>query len=842
MTSSMMLDTHPTPSKNAMRSLPPLETRNLQSTNSRLIRTNPRHLSSSLNSSSFIQHDSTMTRTATTDDFNSDQMIQTDESPITVSTDALLIDNNSMNGVEDRLVGSSEEPTIMSSPISHPEELENQTSHDETEASHGSPVRSMSSSLNTTPIAVRAVMEANSVSPFLFPTPSEMTFNQTMEITNHANPMDESTDDDVGNQMEDTNGNVNAATDVLSAIQEDSNSTDMNQADLPLINDDTMSDDTTNNNITTTTNMTNGTFMDSKEVSVDVSQLVIRPPEAPFTFVDVPNQYLCPITKLIMHTPVKNMYDKIYEKESIEQWWRTLQAKQQQLTDPLTNQVVADKSLVEDVELKNEIQEFLNNHPQLRFSVNETYFPKQIIREMKTAIDTSDLEKVKSLVAQFPANFFIQTKFPVPQNSTGSKTSSRNDKETSVSIFDCLYRKIKNFYDSKNGKENPLTENDFMQDPIINFVITQYRILEEYCITMQKTCKTQGEATEYKMMETQIHDGLKNIFVNSVRLFPSTSIIDWLMSLGAKLNSTNQFKQNAFHMACMTDQLSIAQYLHKLSAERGTNIVEERLSDEVKKKWNAFYLAIWHNSYSVIDWIVEDPQLSSRFIAKKHKCLVKDKSSIYHPMNALSLAAYKRNIKLMDTLITNFKYEVPDDKFHPIYWSCIANDASGFKWICECIITRTPGGADSLRHQLKAVNERAFKRSLIHAIAMEASDEMMEFFLEKCKELNILEIVINSQDNFGNTALHYACEKSKTNTIKILIKEGIAHEYINRQGKTASQCCKSESDRDVILMAIKEERDMMKMVVGRVKDLEDDVAFLKRKIMEMEESNKRSKQ
>ncbi|KAG2391891.1 hypothetical protein C9374_013376 [Naegleria lovaniensis] len=802
--------------------------------------------------------------------------------------------------------------------------------------------------------------------------------------------------------------------------------------------------------------------------TLDLESLLIYPPtQVPSNVPDVPNHFQCPISKLIMYAPVKNMYDKTYERESIEQWWKTLYTKQQPLTDPLTNQNVSDRTLHEDVDLKNQIQEFLNENPHLRFSINETYFPKQIIREMKVAIDSENIEKVRFLLSQFPASFFVQTKFPIPHSTHHGK--SRSDKETSVSIFDCLYRRFKNVYDAKihmnsgssgsgsssgtsvattsdtnysnNGSNNNTTtmvlegnrinrsnnnntttnttimeeethllqsmnsaamtttsalmsssnssansitsttdlvasspctsssssclhntttslllmntttattttpshlndtihcfkEEDFIQsDPILALIVKQYKIVRDYCITRQHQSTSKVECSEYKMMESAIKDGLKNIFVNSVRMFPSTSIMDWLISMGASLSSTNQFRQNAFHMACMTDQLEIAKHLYRLndqaigeknvnpdekndvvmnhtsqvnhtshdggvvvmnhesqvnhtshgggvvmnhtsqvnheshgsessilhmnammesspnevlqdrshrrtvptssSTTQITNIVEERLSDEVKRKWNAFYLAIWHNSYRIIDWMINDPQLSSKFLSKKLKCMVKDKSSIYHPMNALSLAVYKRNIPLVETLITKYGFDVSEEKYHPIYWSCIANDLNGFQWICDFILKNY--GPDALRKQLKSINERAFRRSLIHAISMEASDEMMEYLLQKCKEFDVLDVVINSQDNFGNTALHYACEKSKTKTIQCLIREGIAHECINRQGKTASQCCKTDDDRIVLQRAIREERELLKKTMNRVKDLEDDVSFLKRKLLEMEE-------
>ena len=85
----------------------------------------------------------------------------------------------------------------------------------------------------------------------------------------------------------------------------------------------------------------------------------------------------------------------------------------------------------------------------------------------------------------------------------------------------------------------------------------------------------------------------------------------------------------------------------------------------------------------------------------------------------------------------------------------------------------------------------------------------------------------------------------KVKLMVFLIKEGIAHECINKHGKTASQCCRTDEDKETIQRAIREERQLLKQTINRVKDLEENVSFLKRKLLELaeivNEGNKRNK-
>lgn len=834
----------------SLRSLPPIETRNLQQNLDR--RATPIHQRRNFSlvrstSGDISQPNVEQVVVEVVDDDSS-------ASPLTMTTTTTIPNDDEHNSTTmeeiDPASSSTNQVVIVQQQIE--------------ESSH----MTTSSSLTTTPTRGISSAETNSgVSPFLFPM---LMFNRE-HISSPIAGGTTASQEEEDQTRDDGDHHLMDQQDEHSTLERDGDTIMLNVEEVPgsESNEDTelmdnlhysnerepitpsstleqqLSESTSINTTTTSNNNTTShehSLPDIPTLPLDLDSLIIHPPLSVPSFIDIPNHFLCPITKLIMHQPVKNMYGKTYERESIEQWWKTLHSNQQPLTDPLTNQKITDRTLTEDTELKTQIQEFLHANPHFRFSINDAYFPKQVIREMKVAIDNENLEGVRNLLAQFPCNFYAQTKFPLTQTQS---RSSRIEKETSVSIFDCLYRRFKTVFDTKSDKEAVFMEEDFTQDSIIAFIVKQFKIVRDYCISRQKEL-SKAEGLEFHLMESNIKDGLKNIFVNSIRLFPSTSILDWFISLGASLSSSNQFKQNAFHMACMTDQLEIAQHLYHLNTEAlkenppTHNIIEEKLSDEVKKKWNAFYLAIWHNSQKIIDWIIEHPDLSSKLFSKSHRCMVKDKSSIYHPMNALSLAAYKKNIPLMEILITKFDFELDDHKCHPIYWSCIANDLNGFKWICDYMEANLTNGTQILKQKLNAVNDRAFKRTLIHAIAMEASDDMMEYFLKKCKELNILTDVVNMRDNFGNTALHYACEKSKTKTILNLIHEGIDYDYINKQGKTATQCCKTTEDRDVIQKAIRTEREMLKT---KVKTLEDEVEFLKRKFFEMEEKlfNKKQK-
>ena len=70
--------------------------------------------------------------------------------------------------------------------------------------------------------------------------------------------------------------------------------------------------------------------------------------------VEIPSNFLCPISKEIMLNPVTTSSGFTYEKENIVKWMNDKK------TDPLTREIIS-KKLYKNIILKNIIEEYIKN-------------------------------------------------------------------------------------------------------------------------------------------------------------------------------------------------------------------------------------------------------------------------------------------------------------------------------------------------------------------------------------------------------------------------------------------------------------------------------------------------
>jgi hypothetical protein len=73
---------------------------------------------------------------------------------------------------------------------------------------------------------------------------------------------------------------------------------------------------------------------------------------------EIPNEFICPITRDIMQDPVFTLDGHTYEREVITEWFRTNN------TSPITNAVLRDKTLIPNYALKSRIEEWLIGYKQ----------------------------------------------------------------------------------------------------------------------------------------------------------------------------------------------------------------------------------------------------------------------------------------------------------------------------------------------------------------------------------------------------------------------------------------------------------------------------------------------
>lgn len=70
---------------------------------------------------------------------------------------------------------------------------------------------------------------------------------------------------------------------------------------------------------------------------------------------EVPNEFLCPISQCIMNNPVKTIDNMVYDRSFIEKWFIANN------TSPLTGLVLTDKKLEDFIELKMQIDQYIES-------------------------------------------------------------------------------------------------------------------------------------------------------------------------------------------------------------------------------------------------------------------------------------------------------------------------------------------------------------------------------------------------------------------------------------------------------------------------------------------------
>jgi hypothetical protein len=70
---------------------------------------------------------------------------------------------------------------------------------------------------------------------------------------------------------------------------------------------------------------------------------------------EVPNEFLCPISQCIIKNPVKTIDGMVYDRSYIEKWFIDHN------TSPLTGLVLSDKKLVDFTDLKIQIDKYIES-------------------------------------------------------------------------------------------------------------------------------------------------------------------------------------------------------------------------------------------------------------------------------------------------------------------------------------------------------------------------------------------------------------------------------------------------------------------------------------------------
>jgi len=123
---------------------------------------------------------------------------------------------------------------------------------------------------------------------------------------------------------------------------------------------------------------------------------------------EIPREFRCVLTNLIMYDPVNNGNGEIYEREAIEDWLKINR------TSPKTNKTLENvNSFTPDRLLKMKIDLFLKQYPEFQSKV---YFPKTIQKEFIDVVKNNNLIRLQELLQSVPR--FFEHRFQEERNNT----------------------------------------------------------------------------------------------------------------------------------------------------------------------------------------------------------------------------------------------------------------------------------------------------------------------------------------------------------------------------------------------------------------------------------------
>ena len=110
--------------------------------------------------------------------------------------------------------------------------------------------------------------------------------------------------------------------------------------------------------------------------------------------VEIDEDFLCPITQLLIRDPVTTCDGQMYEREAIEQWF-----SKGNTTSPNTNNPLENTQLTPNVFAKKQINSLVEKNSALKDS-EEWYLPQSWIAELQAACKTGDEKQIKELASR----------------------------------------------------------------------------------------------------------------------------------------------------------------------------------------------------------------------------------------------------------------------------------------------------------------------------------------------------------------------------------------------------------------------------------------------------------
>lgn len=452
--------------------------------------------------------------------------------------------------------------------------------------------------------------------------------------------------------------------------------------------------------------------------------------------IQVPDKFRCPITSLIMRDPVLASDGHHYEREAIEKWFIDPNHRA-----PVGGLHLANKTVIPDEPLKNQIEAYLKQNPELIIN-NEVYLPRKFFELFREIIEKhdkeNDKEKLKSLIVELKN--LIELDFRVLTLSS----------EKAVNLGVSIYVDQTKLSD-KSG----------------------YHFI----------CEVNTDNKNYLARSI----GVKRIEIELLVLPYIEGYLDELLT-----NRPNNWHPNVLSCALTesarkNDLESCKKWL-RLGADRETidsyNDVEYYKDGRTPLHW-----AVCYGSFDVVKFLVaRDLHLMSEIPEKldlyKGSYILIEKSLKY-----VRLTGHFEDVKIHD--INNFLNELSKINSTSASKLSLSNDQ------INSLITLNGGHIPDVKCNINA--QSFYGWGTLHYSCYDRNTEMLKFLLEKGVNTELTTKEEENKDGWGrDTPLHIAVHRDNPEAVKLLLDHGANIEAKNKDGNTPLHIATTNENKPVI--------------------------------------------
>ena len=287
------------------------------------------------------------------------------------------------------------------------------------------------------------------------------------------------------------------------------------------------------------------------------------------------------ISHLIMAEPVVLAgAGDTFEKELIEVWFKDHN------TNPLTNEVLTNKTLTPNRVLNGMIQTYLSKHPEL-YEKDEVYLPKRILNEFFDDIKNNRLDKIKSKWLKYSDYRIFYKPNEEFRNYSAFHFATEFSSESASTM--CLYKHIieKKFF-------NKIIENVALNWNPINLPSMISSILNEDC--QNKKLYFENVLKFHSYADNVQKDYLVKILHQQIKL-GNIEQIKWIVNLDQKIiHKRDDMGNTSILLAFESNKESIIKYLLECNAD---------LKDSNEQHENCFYFACRNSNLSLLSHFSE---------------------------------------------------------------------------------------------------------------------------------------------------------------------------------------------------------------------------------------------